>query len=29
VPVATRELAVDRCRRRLAVAGLADALPAA
>jgi ribonucleoside-diphosphate reductase beta chain len=29
VPAATRELAVARCRRRLSVAGLADALPAA
>jgi ribonucleoside-diphosphate reductase beta chain len=29
VPTATREFAVDLCRRRLSVAGLADALPAA
>jgi ribonucleoside-diphosphate reductase beta chain len=29
VPVGTREFAVDLCRRRLTIAGLADALPAA
>jgi ribonucleoside-diphosphate reductase beta chain len=29
VPTATRDFAVDLCRRRLSVAGLADALPAA
>jgi ribonucleoside-diphosphate reductase beta chain len=29
VPVATRDFAVDLCRRRLSIAGLADSLPAA
>jgi hypothetical protein len=29
VPAATREYAVNLCRRRLSIAGLADALPAA
>ena len=29
VPAVTRELAVDLCRRRLSVAGVVEALPAA
>jgi hypothetical protein len=29
VPAATREYAVNLCRRRLSIAGLADALPTA